>query len=41
MKPNYHKNCGGKFEKKKKKDGAFVYICNRCGFMKQIYRRKP
>jgi hypothetical protein len=33
MKPNTHKNCGGKYGRKgkRKKGGGVIYICNRCG----------
>jgi len=35
MKPNTHKNCGGKLVKM----SALVYKCNRCNKRKQVYKK--
>lgn len=35
MKPNTHKNCGGKFVK----TSVLVYKCNRCNKIKRVYKK--
>jgi hypothetical protein len=45
MKPNEHKNCGGKFIRVQKYQSilhflfAHIYKCNKCGKTKTIYKR--
>lgn len=39
MKPNEHKNCGGKMIARNKHKKSCVYICNRCGWIKTVYKR--
>lgn len=39
MKPNTHKNCGGKYEKKKSVIEGNFYVCNRCGRHYVMYKK--